>query len=44
MCFLAIIFVAVFVPETKGWSLEQIESYFKLTSKQTKLKIRLQLN
>ena len=28
MCFLSIIFVAVFIPETKGRSLEEIERYF----------------
>ena len=30
ICFLAIIFVAVFIPETKGKSLEEIERYFYL--------------
>lgn len=30
MCFLAVIFVAVFIPETKGKSLEEIERYFYL--------------
>lgn len=30
ICFLAIIFVAMFIPETKGKSLEEIERYFYL--------------
>ena len=30
ICFLAVIFVAVFIPETKGKSLEEIERYFYL--------------
>ena len=37
--FLGYNFVVVFIPETKGRSLEQIESYFKSTSQQ-----KLQLN
>jgi len=32
LCFLGVIFVAVFIPETKGHSLEQIENYFKTKS------------
>lgn len=30
ICFLAVIFVAIFIPETKGKSLEEIERYFFL--------------
>ena len=41
MCFLAVIFVAVFIPETKGRSLEQIEIYFKSASEPKK---KLQLD
>ena len=37
LCFLAVIFVAVFIPETKGRSLEQIENYFKSRSQRNKL-------
>lgn len=41
MCFLAVCFVVIYIPETKGRSLEDIESHFKSASMPKK---KLQLN